>query len=328
MRYYVFAPWGDVSGGPELLHQLCAALRDCGEMAYMYYYGRTAALDPTPEIYKRYGNPVATSLIDDASSVVVLPEVVFSLVSDMNLHQVRIIAWWLSVDNYFINPFNHMSEYDTLDPFGLAHNPNILNFAQSAYAMDFLYKRMGVDEAFYLGDYINDDIIEYALSYAETTPRQDICLYNPAKGLDNIRPIMERCRPDIRWIPIKGFSTIEIATLMCFSKVYIDFGIHPGMDRIPREAAVCRCNVITNRLGSAAFAEDVCIPDCYKIADMTDYDGVLAVLYNLMDCYDERVGEYDSYRQMILGQKADFVRDVSQMADIAQSRWGGVPQNS
>lgn len=54
------------------------------------------------------------------------------------------------------------------------------------------------------------------------------------------------------------------AFCMSKSKVYIDFGNHPGKDRIPREAAISGCIVITGKRGAAAFAEDVCIPETYK----------------------------------------------------------------
>ena len=47
----------------------------------------------------------------------------------------------------------------------------------------------------------------------------------------------------------------QVVDLMSESKVYIDFGNHPGKDRIPREAVINGCCVITGVRGSARFKE-------------------------------------------------------------------------
>jgi hypothetical protein len=49
------------------------------------------------------------------------------------------------------------------------------------------------------------------------------------------------------------------------AKLYIDFGHHPGRDRMPREAAMHGCCLITGRLGSAGNAIDLPIPNQYKL---------------------------------------------------------------
>ena len=108
----------------------------------------------------------------------------------------------------------------------------------------------------------------------------------------------------------------QIAMLMCRAKVYIDFGSHPGKDRIPREAAVCGCCIITNREGSAAYAEDVGIPEKYKISDMQDYDRVLETIYDLVDNYSDRSKDYKKYVTTVLGEKAQFERETANMLSI------------
>ena len=62
-------------------------------------------------------------------------------------------------------------------------------------------------------------------------------------------------------------SPIEVQELFKKSKVYIDFGYHPGKDRIPREAAVNDCCIITNREGSAKNNIDIPIFDKYKFSE-------------------------------------------------------------
>jgi len=49
---------------------------------------------------------------------------------------------------------------------------------------------------------------------------------------------------------------------MCVSrKLYVDFGKHPGKDRMPREAAVHGCCIITGRRGAAGNPFDIPIPN-------------------------------------------------------------------
>jgi len=59
----------------------------------------------------------------------------------------------------------------------------------------------------------------------------------------------------------------EVIKLLQKAKVYIDFDYHPRKDRLPREAAILGCCVITRKRGSAKFFEDVPIPDEYKFED-------------------------------------------------------------
>ena len=44
----------------------------------------------------------------------------------------------------------------------------------------------------------------------------------------------------------------------------MDFGFHPGQDRLPREAAILKNCIITNKEGSAAIFQDVPIADEFK----------------------------------------------------------------
>ena len=73
-------------------------------------------------------------------------------------------------------------------------------------------------------------------------------LYNPAKGLSDLmlfKQKLQQITTDYTFIPIQNMSHTQIRNIMLQSKIYIDFGNHPGKDRIPREAAMCGCCIIT-----------------------------------------------------------------------------------
>lgn len=104
----------------------------------------------------------------------------------------------------------------------------------------------------------------------------------------------------------------EVHDLLCRAKCYIDFGNHPGQDRIPREAAAAGCCVITGRRGAAANDIDIPIPASYKFEDAPQaIPAILACLRACLDDYDGHIGDFAGYREMIAGQKEKFRHDVA-----------------
>ena len=69
---------------------------------------------------------------------------------------------------------------------------------------------------------------------------------------------------DINWVPLQNMTRSELVNVMRVAKVFVDFGYHPGKDRLPRECAANGCCVITGMRGSANYFEDVPIPSKYK----------------------------------------------------------------
>ncbi len=317
MRVFISCPANTVTGGPELLHQFSAVLTALGVENYMWYYGEYSANGPTPERYAKYGVKYVSTYVDAPDSVLVLPEVRIHYADFCKKGKAMI--WWLSVDNY-ITAYRNVMKEGQIDVFDLKNRPNVVHFVQSFYAKQFLTHAMGIAESYFLTDYINDDILAIGREKRTAYERQNICLYNPKKGYENLAPIIEQCREDIEWIPLKGFTPAQMADMMCKAKVYIDFGAHPGKDRIPREAATCGCLVMTNTLGSALFAQDVPIPQEYKIQDMTDVNGVLESLYDLVDHYHEKVGEYEMYRLKIAGEKEGFAKEAKEAVKVLQGK--------
>ena len=59
----------------------------------------------------------------------------------------------------------------------------------------------------------------------------------------------------------------EVQELLSKCKVYIDFGHFPGKDRVPREAAMCNCCIITGKYGASNFTEEKLFGDCFETED-------------------------------------------------------------
>jgi hypothetical protein len=82
--------------------------------------------------------------------------------------------------------------------------------------------------------------------------------------------------------------------------VYIDFGHHPGRDRIPRESAILGNCVITNWGGAAGFFNDIPVSNQFK-SSIAEAIGV--AIRNCFENYESVINEYSLYRSSIRNQK-------------------------
>jgi len=105
-----------------------------------------------------------------------------------------------------------------------------------------------------------------------------------------------------------------VRELLKRAKIYIDFGPHPGMDRLPREAALAGCLVVTNQEGAAQYKEDVPLPARYKVQTF-DPDAIHKLLKDLLENFDERTKDLDEYRDWIRGQHESMKKCVKGLVD-------------
>ncbi|EJK63798.1 hypothetical protein THAOC_15527 [Thalassiosira oceanica] len=148
-------------------------------------------------------------------------------------------------------------------------------------------------------------------------------VYNTAKGMHYTDEIIRRAcgkktKPELdgsirggglRFSPIgKGeggrerLSGEEVVALLRRAKVYVDFGPHPGMDRLPREAALAGCVVLTNREGAAAFDEDVPLPKELKFSSF-EVEKIYSAIKDVCANLKRESAKLERYREWILGQE-------------------------
>lgn len=125
---------------------------------------------------------------------------------------------------------------------------------------------------------------------------------------------MSRIRPDIVFVPIKGMTIGEVRDVLMRSSVYMDLGKFPGPERIPREAAMMNCNIITSMLGSAGNNDlDVPIKPEYKF-ELIDInlEKIRDLIIDMVDHYDLYVSFFDRYRQKVIDQKQRLYSDIQE----------------
>lgn len=314
---YIMCPAHIHSGGPELMHQLGSRLIAQKIDTRIYYYDKKDD-DPVNDLYKHYQVPVADSLSDVPANILIMAETALS--AYYAVRHMRRIIWWLSVDHYFMNIQDYFGNL-------LAHPLDIrvpryymfgddscaLHLVQSEYARQFLaVNEIPDDRIDHLGDYLNAAFLQNAETYLQLE-KKDLVLYNPKKGADFTARLISAA-PDLHWIPIQNLTPHQVSLLLAGGKVYIDFGYHPGKDRIPREAAMCGCCVITGRRGAAANETDVPIPDTYKFEDTEEnIPAILSLIREILSDYEAHCGNFDSYRTIIRGEQKEFIRDAERI---------------
>lgn len=315
---YVVCPAMAATGGPELLHQLVYKLNKLGFNAYMSYYfskRQDKTQDPVHERYKHYENPYVVEVEDNDNQVIIVPEVETGFI--YNYPKSVKIIWWLSVDFFFIT-WDAKSKlkdkfkkwFGILKRYNFEKMDNLYHLVQSYYAEDFLAKKGIRKQVGYLSDYLNKAFLDNAPTTFTATGREDIVLYNPKKGLEKVEQL-QQLAPQLNWVPIQNMTPDDIVTLQQKSKVYIDFGFHPGKDRIPREAAINGCCVITGREGAANYEKDVPIKDEYKFEfSVATQQAIVQKIEECLSDYEMKITDFEGYRTMILNEEQQFEQDI------------------
>lgn len=333
-KVFVFSPSSKVTGGVELLHQLVDVLNKKGIEAFIVYLGTDKAI---PEPYRDYHINTAEAVEDDPAHVVVMCE---GGMFDQSLYltKAQLVFWWLSVDNFYFGSIDKLKFKDYLNwDFKIAmkilakklfrfqipskgtisieylKKLNGVHCYQSEYAHRYLLKQ-GFRNLLPLSDYINGEYITEG-----TVVKEDIVLYNPIKGIKFTNKLRAMA-PDIKWIPLINLQRHELLNLLQRSKLYIDFGEHPGKDRIPREAALSGCCVITGMKGSAGYHEDIPISSFYKIAD-SDKDALeiaLSRIRQVLQNFSIHAADFNDYRTKIRSEEQVFNEEVQRLFMINQ----------
>lgn len=314
---YIACPANIATGGPELLHQFAYKLKRLNLNIFMYYMNKVEK-NPVHENYKEYDIKWTEEIIDNSKNIVIVPEINTPLLHEFS--KIQKIVWWLSIDFYFLtlkgfrgrlnrfllDKLNTQKYYLGFD--NKLNNIN-LNMVQSKYA-EFVLHSKGIRNIVYMSDYLHDNFINIETDEAL---KENIVAYNPKKGIKFTKQLINAFS-DIKFIPIENMSRKEVVELLQKAKVYIDFGFHPGKDRIPREAAILKCCVITNKKGSANFFEDLPIKDEYKFIDIeSSIDKIGNQINSCFNEYNKKIKDFEEYICEIMEQEKKFNLEIDEL---------------
>jgi hypothetical protein len=313
-RFVVACPRNSSTGGPEALHQLVAALSSGPVDAFLwdpYSDGEPTEEDHYFAQYKVQWTQTEPTVGD----VLVVPEVMGELIPRF-YGNCQCIFWWLSVDNFY-----SADKYPIEILIQLF--PQVIHVAQSHYASEFL-RHQGISEVLMLTDYINQEFIakhQELSSLSQNQKRDFDVAINTAKGFDRVSKVMTNSQ-DIKYVLLENMTREEVISNLSSSRIYLDLGTHPGTDRIPREAALLGCVIVTNTRGSAGNQIDVAINrDLFKYSDedlgfeVTIQDGIRRFLKSL----DDAISQQKNYVEWIIEAKNRFENEVSALIDQIQN---------
>lgn len=296
MEVLVLCPANVVTGGPESLHQIaCEMNKMDGIHARMWYRDTGHGLAQAKE-YEIYGVDYVLAMPNNYRGAIIFPEIWANEVINPKYDGCIKIINWAGVDVYY---WNNDVRFQGL----FLQSRDAIHSCHSVYAMNHLSK-LGVEQEriFKVSDVLNTDFFK---TYEEV-PRNNVVLYNPVivKLTDFQKAVMNKAREEgIVFKPIEKMTRAEVIDTMHQAKLYIDFGVFSGRERLPREAVMCGCCIITSNSGAAGCYEDMKIPDTYKF-DISSNDVVSVVqrIKYVLQNYNACMSEFDTFRQSI---KAD-----------------------
>ena len=347
--YYILSPSNFSSGGPKHMHQLGVELRNLGKNVFMYYYPNDTE-DPVHENLKNYDLPYARNIEDLDKNVLVVAEVNDQILVSKKYKNIQKVLFWQSLDHFFIThyqqnfpkyiksiikiPFRTICKFNeiTKNYFGnlslakylkiiylnfpflnlVKMNDFKLNLAQSYYQ----YKQLSSKnvKSYYLNDFIRKEFFEAAKNISLKNKQNIIC-YNPVKSSSFMKRIIDS-NPSIKFVPLYNYSIQEIIKILSRSKIYLDFGYHPGVDGLPREAAILKNCIITNREGSAFYSEAVPINEKYKFEEKKkNLIQIKTLISKIFENFEGELQNFDEYVDILEKEESIFKSRVANIFD-------------
>lgn len=327
-KVYILCPGNLNTGGPESLHQLASVLISFGVETYMVYANlATIPFDkenPVHDAYKKYHVPYTYEFENNPRNVVIIPETITAFDS-INL---RRVIWWMSVDNYLKNVINNVKghlanplaspvpKFFTFDK----ADRSIEHWGQSEYVRQFL-RLNGVTNIRTVETHMSQTFLT---AKVDLSAKKNIVAFNPRKGFEVTQQLI-KLEPDLDWRPIMNMTRTQVQELLAQAKVYIDFGEFPGRERLPREAILSGCVVITGKRGASANDVDINIPAEFKFSldDSVPYQ-VIVKIQEVFEDFDTAYAKQKAFRDRERNAQKTFVEEVTQAFGIKKTSRGVV----
>lgn len=282
MKLVVVCPANAVTGGPEAMHQLVHIANhvERGSAAILYW---PFAPHTTPQPYQHYVCPKILRDQVPEDALVVFPEIWPEMA---HTFKNRCALWWLSVGNFGTHGQRNLDKIS-------------LHLCQSEYAWDHVRDK---GKRMMLTDWVSVQPV--------LRERQPQVVVNPAKDAGLLRPFVQSGRFQVA--ELGGMDSQGVSEVLHASKVYVDFGRHPGRDRLPREAALAGCLVMSTYIGSATYWEDMPLSNWYKFETL---DEVIGKVAELMDRESPSASQL-VYQGWVAKNRSVFEREVKELLDV------------
>lgn len=305
---YIVTPAKQVTGGPEFCHQICAELNKYPDIDAKILY-LTEKSNPQPLVYTlRYNNPYTVNHKPEKDSILFIPEILSESFDVSFLFDCKVIFFvWMSV-NYYLSTVS----YSKLNFFP----SKVIHLAQTEYSKDYLlnFAKVKKEKILPLVDYVSDDFLLSVPN--DPSEKENIIVFQNSKASEFLKNVLlelqDRGRSkNTKLVGIKNMTTREIVEVFKKSKVFLNLGWNPGMDRMNREAVILDNCIISSTQGSGFYWEDVRVEDKYKFYPIEENVKECADrVEECLDRYEERIEDFKEYKEMVRGQKREFEKNI------------------
>ena len=318
-RYYIFTPAGACSGGPEALHQLAYYMRKLGMEAYTVFYEYSGFPDAKPiDRYRQYEPVVARykDIEDDNENYVIAPENAPWCLNGFKKAQKCI--WWLSVayNDVKKGPLKERLLHLKRELLGQS-TENYRNVAfglidcwhlcGSKYAYKEVGKMFPNSQVEYMVEPISLDFLRMGNADL-SAEREDVVLYNPSKPSRIMSELLDRER--FNYVPLKGYTPEGLAERYKHAKLYVDFGLFGGPERMPKEAVYFGCNILVANHNAAANDFDVAIPEKYKVDDGETAEQIENRIADMMAHYEDQNIDFQPFKLKVERLEENFLNQL------------------
>lgn len=321
-KIYIFTPARVRSGGPEALHQLAYYLHQLGVEAYTVYFTYSGFNKAQPiDRYKQYGVEVNTygEIEDVIGNFIVAPESAPWCLNGFK--KAKKCIWWLSVAYHDVREGTakerlvyfkrkalgqNVDNYRNVD-FNLR---NCLHLCGSKYAFEEVGKMFPGSTVKYMVEPISLDFLNTGNANLPTE-REDVVLYNPSKPSAVMKELLGRGR--FNYVPLKGFTPEGLAERYKKSKLYVDFGLFGGPERMPKEAVYFGCNILVANHNAAANDFDVAIPEKYKVDDDETVEQVEERIAQMLANYEVQHSDFRTFKGKVEQLEECFLNQLKEL---------------
>ncbi len=344
-KIYILAPASTFTGGPECLHQLAFYLKKIFKVQTLMYYIPNETKRPIHKNFKHYKIDFTNIIEDQKDNILIMPEHYEYLKTGLNYSNIQKIIWWLSIDNYygfkfritnkkftrsiikipynFIEFFNKLTNFyfgiftyhDYLKMiyriFNLSKQKEITqassHLMQSYYAYDFLKDKL--KNLYFLFDFQNKKLLKSS-RFKKKNKANLICYSNKSnKFIELLKKSSNK-----KFIELKGFTSNQMINIFKKTKVYIDFGYHPGKDKMPREATLFDNCIISNYKGSSKNKLDIPINKKFKFKQKyNELNNLNQTIENIFKNYNKEIKSFMKYKKQILNEEKVFKRQLKEI---------------
>ncbi len=308
IKYYIFTPSNNCSGGPEALHQLAYYMRKSGLEAYIVYYSSIGFVrSKTIDRYLQYEPYVIhfTDIVDVSTNVCIAPENAPWCLN--NIRNAKRYIMWLGVGvNEILYP-NLLQKIVYMKRklckqsvenarFLLFDDHKCIHLCGSKYAYEYVSEKYPKSIVKYLVEPISMDFYKIGNNVLNTI-RKDIVLYNPSKPSEKMTQLLDRRM--FNYVPLRGYTPIELVEKFKEAKLYIDLGRFDGPERMPKETVYFGCNILVANHNAAANDFDVAIPQEYKVDDSESTEQIEEKIADMLENYKLHNPNFDFFRKKV-----------------------------